>query len=208
MAKSWSAVDGTSLTTPLVTTQSASLVHDYQAEGRLVYLKDMGFDAKGHPVILYLTSKGYESGPRNDPRLWQTARWTGQSWEIHPVTTSDNNYDFGSLYLEPEGLWRIIAPTQSGPQPYNPGGEVVMWISRDEGKSWEKAKQLTSNSTRNHTYVRRPLNAHPDFYALWADGNARQPSESCLYFTNQNGDHVWRLPTSMSADMARPEVAW
>lgn len=208
MGKSWTTADGKAIELPLTTTQTACLVHNYQAEGLLVYLKDMGFDCHGNPVILYLTSKGYESGPKNDPRVWNTARWNGSSWEIHPVTTSDNNYDFGSLYIEEEGLWRIIAPTESGPQPYNPGGEVVMWISRDQGKSWEKAKQLTRDSKRNHTYVRRPLDAHPDFYALWADGDARQPSESCLYFTNRNGDHVWRLPTSMSADFARPEIAW
>jgi hypothetical protein len=52
------------------------------------------------------------------------------------------------------------------------------------------------------------LNAHPDFYAFWADGNGREPSESYLYFTNQKGDHVWRLPGKMEADSAKPEVAW
>ena len=71
-----------------------------------------------------------------------------------------------------------------------------------------KGKQLTRNSARNHTYVRRPVNANPDFYALWADGNARQSSESYLYFTNQRGDHVWRLPASMTADSSAPEQAW
>ena len=135
-------------------------------------------------------------------------RWTGKEWLIRPFTTSGNNYDHGSLYIEPDGAWRVIAPTDLGPQPYNPGGEMVMWTSLDQGTTWKRVKQLTHDSPRNHTDARRPLNAHPNFCALWAEGNARQPSESCLYFTNQHGDHVWRLPPSMTADSAAPEQAW
>ena len=66
------------------------------------------------------------------------------------------------------------------------------------------ARQLTSGSTRNHTYVRRPVRAHPDFYALWADGNARKPSNSSLYCTNRAGE-VFRLPETMHRDSASPE---
>jgi hypothetical protein len=130
------------------------------------------------------------------------------AWEFRTLATSHNNYDHGSLYVEPDGAWRVIAPTAPGPQDYNPGGEVVSWLSRDQGASWQKVKQLTTGSKHNHTYMRRPVNAHPDFYSLWADGNAREPSESSLYFTNRAGDHVWRLPTSMAEDFAAPEVAW
>jgi hypothetical protein len=69
-------------------------------------------------------------------------------------------------------------------------------------------KQLTRDSEYNHTYVRRPVNAHPDFYALWADGHARQQSDSRLYFTDRDGTHVWRLPVQFDGDTAKPEVAW
>jgi hypothetical protein len=206
--KTWMTVDGKRVTTPLMEVQNPALVHDYQAEKLLVYLKDLQFDKDGRPVILFLTSKGYASGPANDPRTWRTARWTGSAWEIRPFTTSDHNYDFGSLYVEADGTWRVIAPTEPGPQPYGTGGEMVMWTSRDEGKTWNKVKPLTRNSRFNHTYARRPVNAHPDFYALWADGDARQPSESHLYFTNRSGDYVWRLPPVMKDEFARPEIIW
>jgi len=83
---------------------------------------------------------------------------------------------------------------------------MIVWTSQDQGQTWKKNKQLTHNSTRNHTYARRPVDAQPDFYALWADGNARQPSESYLYFTNQRGEHVWRLPAKMKSDFAQPEI--
>ena len=206
--RSWQTVDGQSVNTPICTPDSPALVYDSRAGGLLVYLKDLTFDAAGHPVILFLTSKGYESGPKNDPRQWKTARWTGRQWVFLPVTRSLNNYDHGSLYIEDDGTWRVIGPTEPGPQPYNPGGEMAMWVSRDQGATWQKVKQLTRDSTRNHTYSRRPVNAHPDFYALWADGHGREPSESCLYFTNREGDHVWRLPPMMPGDFAKPEIAW
>ncbi|MEQ8789149.1 MAG: BNR-4 repeat-containing protein [Pirellulaceae bacterium] len=202
--RSWRTVAGKPLELPLITPDNAALVHDYAAEGLNVYLKDIRLDAAGRPVILYITSGGYESGPKNDPRTWTTARWTGEAWDIRPVTTSDNNYDMGSLYLEDDGAWRIIAPTQPGPQRYNPGGEMAMWLSRDQGGSWTKVKQLTQDSPRNHTYARRPVDAHADFYALWADGHGREPSPSDLYFATREGD-VFRLPREMEGDFAQPE---
>ncbi len=203
--KTWRNVQGVALQTPLTEAQNGALVHDYKSESLLVYLKDLQFDAKGSPVILYLTSKGYQSGPSSDPRTWRTACWTGKAWEIHPVTASDHNYDFGSLYIEKDGTWRIIAPTDPGPQAWGTGGSVVMWTSTDQGKTWKKLRELTPGATWNHTYVRRPVNAHPDFYGLWADGDVLAPSESRLYFTNKAGDRVWGLPVSMTSDFARPE---
>ena len=206
--RTWQNGEGVRVSMPITNVPNAALVYDSRKAGLLVYLKDLNFDAQGHPVILFLTSKGFEPGPENGPREWKTARWTGKEWVIRPFTPSGNNYDHGSLYIEPDGMWRIIAPTDLGPQPYNPGGEMVMWTSADQGATWQRVKQLTQNSPRNHTYARRPVNAHPGFYALWADGNARQPSESYLYFTNRRGDHVWRLPPSMTADSVVPEQAW
>jgi len=75
----------------------------------------------------------------------------------------------------------------------------------DEGKNWKKVRNITKNSLRNHSYARRPLNAHPDFYAFWADGNADQFSESKLYFCNKKGDKVWVLPYDMTSEFAKPE---
>ncbi len=206
--ETWRNAAGEPLEIPLNDPDNPALAAEYESKGRNVYMKDITFDADGRPVVLYLTSGGWESGPANDPRVWQTARWTGSEWDIQGSIRSDNNYDFGSLYIEKDGTWRLIAPTETGPQPYNPGGEVALWTSPDQGRTWTKAKQLTRDSEFNHTYMRRPVNAHPDFYAFWADGHARQQSESRLYFTDRDGTHVWRLPMTMDADRARPEVAW
>lgn len=202
---SWHTADGSPLDLPLETVQNKALVHDYAAEGLNVYLKDIRYDGNDRPVILYVTSRGYQAGPANDPRTWTTARWTGTKWEIRPAMTSDNNYDMGSLWIEADGTWRIIAPTETGPQPYNPGGEVAMWTSSDRGATWQKTRQLTFGSPRNHTYVRRPVNAHAGFYALWADGHGRRPSLSRLYFCDRDGT-VRILPRQMTSPMMTPRV--
>lgn len=204
--KSWSNVEGRVVRTPLTDPKNPALIYDYKSENLLVYLKDLQFDREGRPIILFLTSKGFESGPANGPRTWRTARWTGREWRIRTVFTSENNYDHGSLYLDSDKEWKIIAPALRGPQRFNPGGEVGVWVTEDEGATWRLTKQLTRKSERNHTYVRRPLDAHPDFYAFWADGDARKPSESFLYFTNKLGDRVWRLPAKMTGAFAKPEL--
>ena len=197
-------VDGKALTLPLAEIENAALVHDYQSEGLNVYLKDVRFDEQDRPVLLYLTSKGYQAGPMNDPRTWTIAHWTGSEWKIRPITTSDNNYDFGELHLRSSDDWRIIAPTETGPQPFNPGGEVVMWSSTDQGDTWTKQCQLTAGSSRNHSYVRQPQDAHPDFLAFWADGHGRKPSESHLFFANDQGS-VFELPRYLKGENAQPK---
>jgi len=206
MGKTWKTVDGRPIAPPITEWENAALVHDYRKEGKLAFLKTVDFDRQGHPVILFLTSKGWEPGPERGPYEWNTARWTGKSWEIRPLTTSDHNYDYGSLYIENGGVWRVIAPTAPGPQPFGTGGDMVMWISKDQGATWKKVKQLTHAKELNHTYARKPIGARPEFYAIWADGDTRKPSTSSLYFTDREGSKVWRLPVKMTGDTAKPEV--
>jgi hypothetical protein len=205
LGKTWKTAAGQELKIPLKDVINPALIRDYEHEGLLVYIQDLAYTAEGHPVILYTTSKGYESGPKNDPRTWTTAHWTGTKWDIHGGDiVSDNNYDLGSLYIEAGDRWRIIGPTRNGPQAYNPGGEVAMWTSSDQGRSWEMVRQMTAGSAYNHSFVRRPVNAHPDFYGFWADGHGRKPSESRLYFCNQQGD-VFRLPVQMTGELEKPQ---
>jgi hypothetical protein len=204
MGKTWQNAAGVSMDIPIRSAANAALVHDYKAEKRLVYLKEVAFGNDGHPVILYLTSGGYKSGPAQGPHIWHTARWTGKDWAIREFTRSDHNYDFGALWIEPDGTWRIIAPTEPGASPYTTGGDLVMWLSRNQGETWQKVRRLTADPVRNHGYVRKPVNAHPEFYAIWADGKTLEPSASSLYFTNKSGTAVWRLPVTMTKDFEKP----
>lgn len=205
---SWHNISGQSLEAPLDDKHNAALIHDFESEGRLVYLKDMAFDSQGYPVILVVTSADYQPGPSGDPRLWTLIRWNGTKWQLTEVTVSDHNYDMGSLYISSGKEWRIIAPTAPGPQPWGTGGEMVLWKSEDNGNSWNKVSDITRNSVRNHAYARRPVNAHPDFFAFWADGNPEAPSESHLYFTDSKGSQVWELPYTMDKDFATPKTLY
>jgi hypothetical protein len=203
--ESWWSASGEQVQIPLTDAQNPALAHEWQREGLNVYMKDLVYDAQGRPVVLVVTSKGYESGPENGPRRWVAAHWTGDAWELKQICTSDSNYDTGSLHID-GNTWTLIAPTEQGPQPYNPGGEVAVWRSEDGGESWERLRQITRESEYNHTYVRRPVNAHPSFAGFWADGHAREPSISGLYFCDIDGEQVHRLPSQMQDETERPEL--
>jgi len=199
----WRTAGGEAQTVPLRDVKNAALVRDYESEGLLVYLKDVQFDPAGNPILLYLTSKHHLPGAEFGPHTWRTAHWTNGAWRIRDVTTSDHNYDFGQLYVE-GSRWRVLAPTDPGPQPFTTGGEVVLWESNDEGATWKRVKSITAGSRLQQTFVRRPVNAHPQFYAFWADGDAERESASSLYFTDKDGSAVWTLPAEMTAEFEKP----
>ena len=204
--KSWQTITGETIYTPLTTVHNPAMIRNYQQEKKLVYIHDIQFDLKNHPVILYTVSTSHMPGPlaERGPRIWTIAKWSGKEWNYYTVTSSDHNYDTGALYIEPDGTWRIIGPTDPGPQPLGTGGEMVLWTSKDQGRTWSRVREITQHSELNHSYARRPLNAHPDFYAFWADGNPDQYSESRLYFSNQDGTKVYMLPTTMKKDFESP----
>ncbi len=203
--ETWTNAKGETLDLPLTEVENPALVRDFLSHEQNVYIKDIRLGLDGHPVILHLVSQGHAAGPENDPRTWATARWTGEDWDFRDITTSGHNYDTGSLYIESDGMWRVIIPSETGPQQYGTGGEIALWTSNDQGMTWEKVRDITSNSKYNHGYARRPVNAHPDFYAFWADGNPDEFSESRIYFTNREGDVVRVLPYHMDEDFATPE---
>jgi hypothetical protein len=205
MGRTWRNVRGEQVETPLIKPGNTALVRDYRAEKQLVYIHDLDLDRRGHPVILYITAADFVPGPKSDPRWWTVAHWTGAEWEYARVVRANHNYSTGALCIE-DGRWRIIGPAKRGPQPIGAGGEVAIWTSTDEGKTWSKQRDVTRNSAMNHNYVRRPLNAHPDFFLFWADGDPEQFSQSRLYFSNQAGDRAWRLPYQMNCEFAVPEA--
>ncbi|MCX6906213.1 MAG: BNR-4 repeat-containing protein [Verrucomicrobia bacterium] len=204
--KTWRNVRGEPVDLPLTASANPALVRDFQAERRLIYIHDLDLDREGRPAVLFTTSADYRPGPGGDPRWWTVAHWLGNQWEFSQVTPANHNYSTGSMNLEPDGSWRIIGPTERGPQPIGSGGEVALWSARDAGKTWHKERDVTAGSQMNHNYVRRPMNAHPDFYAFWADGNPDRFSVSNLYFTNQAGNQVWRLPYDMEGEFASPTL--
>jgi hypothetical protein len=203
MGKTWQTASGEPTNPPLNVAANPALVRNYENEGSLVYIMDLAFDGYGHPAILYNVSDRWAPGPEGGMKQWRISHWNDGVWRHLDVAKSDNNYDMGSLYIEPDGTWRIIGPIEKGPQEYNPGGEIVMLTSTDEGATWDR-KQITTGSEFNHTYCRKVLNGNNDFYAFWADGHGRKPSTSRIYFTVKDGTSVFQLPVTMTTEYARP----
>lgn len=203
--QTWTTAAGKPVTVPLTDVKSPALVIDYQAQGKLMYTCDLNFDRDGHPLLLYVTSRGAQPGPDNGPRELCLTRWDGHAWQTSVVTQTDHNYDMGSLWVTGDE-WKIIAPTLPGPQPWGGGGEMCLWTSMDAGKTWAVKKQITRNSDLNHNYARRPRNARDPFFAFWADGNPNKFSESRLYFCDSTGERVWELPYDMEGETASPRL--
>ncbi len=196
-----------------------ALVHDYAAEGRLVYLKDVAFDPDGNPVLVYLTSPQFHPGPIVEsvpgrtstcPRTVHTAAWDpgAGAWTIRDVGRVDHNYDYGVLRIEggadgEEPLWRLTFPMGEGPQPHGTGGEMRVLTSRDRGRSWRTEHRYAGLSGFNHTYARKILHGHRDFTTLWADGDPNGYSPSDLYFANADGSAVHRLPRAFPGGVDR-----
>lgn len=205
MGKSWTTAAGAPINIPLTEINNSALVKDFLSETKLVHINDLNFDKDGNPVILILTSNDQNPGPAGNPREWVIVNWKDNRWHFNKVCESTHNFDLGSLYVS-ENEWRIIGPTEPGPQKYGTGGELALWISNNEGIEWKKIRNVTENSIYNNSFVRRPLNSHKDFYALWTDGNTDKFSVSRLFFTNAKCDKVWILPYNMSKKSARPQL--
>lgn len=205
--QTWTTVDGQPVSVPVTKRDANCRVVDYESLDKNCYIKDLNFDDQGNPVIIYVISDNHKTGPEGGKREWFSLYWNGSEWEKTKITESTHCYDSGSIWIESD-KWTIIAPTtpmpEGDPRYWGAGGEVAEWTSYDKGKTWTRTRQLTSNSERNHTYVRRPFYADDDFYAYWADGNTDAFSKSCLYFSNKSGK-VFRMPYDMTAEWQKPE---
>lgn len=201
--KTWTNAAGEKVELPITREEGPALVKNFRKAGKNCYIKDINFDKDGNPVILYLTSDSHLTGPQGGAREWWTAHWNGKAWNHSYITTSTHCYDTGSLYVEGK-MWYVLGPTEPGPQYWGAGGEMALWRSQNNGDVWEHDRYLTRNSQRNHSYARRPVNAHPDFFAFWADGDTDKFSISNLYFCTKDGK-VFRMPYTMSEEWEKPQ---
>lgn len=200
LVKTWKTIENKTIELPVTDIKSDALIKDYEAEGKFVYISDLNFDKNGNPVILVILARDFMPGPDGGPREWIIVHRKDNKWNFSKVCESDHNMDMGSLYID-DNEWKIIGTTEPGPQKYGTGGEVALWISRNEGIKWEKVSNLTNNSINNNSFVRRPVNENNDFYAFWTDGNTAGISPSLLYFTNRKCNRVWVLPYEMTGSM-------
>ncbi|MEM9883063.1 MAG: BNR-4 repeat-containing protein, partial [Planctomycetota bacterium] len=208
----WRTADGRPVELPIDSPRCSALVHDFEGEARLCFIKDLITDAEGRPLVLYSTSRGWEPGPQHGPHAWWLARQRPGGWTHHRITDSDHNYDAGSLFvdLRPGGGERLtlIGATEPGPQPFAAGGRIAVWTSDDAGVTWTRDWLLTpADAEVNHNYPRRPLHAHPGFRVFWADGHGYHPSSSSLWFAADDDPTARRVVVRLAArsDPRTPE---
>lgn len=199
--KTWTTASGEKLNVPLTEVANTALIREYYSKGKNIYVKDVSFDELGNPIVLYLVSSGANPGPGNGLREWFVTYWNGKAWIDRKVTTSDHNYDMGSLITD-GNKWTVIAPVQNSPQKWGGGGEVVMYESTNKGLTW-KRNQITQNSIRNHNYIRKSVGGKDPFLYFWTDGNPLEFSKSQMYFGDSKGQ-IWQLPFDMKSDNEKP----
>ncbi|MHC4673307.1 MAG: BNR-4 repeat-containing protein [Planctomycetota bacterium] len=200
LGKNWRNVRRKKVDLPLKKVDNPALVRDYGSQKWLIYPKDLNIDRFGFPTILYIMKREIDSPNRKMSCIWTTARWYGRDWEFSGQIRSDKILDVACLNIDQNRNVRLIGPTQTGPQPDQPGGEIIMWTTETQGRSWFK-KTITQNSKFNHNCVRRPVNAHQQFDSFWFDG---QPCHSRLYFAD-NAGNAFVLPTNMTKDFEKPQ---
>ena len=201
--KTWQTVDKKKLSLPVTNLNSPARVVNYSDAKKNIYLKDMVYDKNGNPICLYLVSNGHQPGPNSAPYIWKVTLWNGFEWLTYNITTSDHNYDMGSLWVD-ENFWRLVAPVGIPPQKWGVGGEIEIWSSIDKGHNWKKEKAITKNSDFNHSYVRKVVDGKAPFVFFWADGDPHEFSKSQLYFGDLKGN-VFLLPYSMKDNFEKPE---
>jgi hypothetical protein len=204
LGKTWRSGDGKVIQIPLNLIHNEALVRDFETEKKHVYIKDINIDATGNPVILILISNDYRPGPGGDPRDLIIVHRKENKWMFTKICELFHNYSMGSVFIK-ENEWTVIAPTSPGPKKYGTGGEMVKWVSTDQGNSWKMSAEITKNSEFNGTFARRPVNASKSFYSFWCDGDPEKRSESRLYFTDESCRNIWVLPYNMERDLERPK---
>ncbi len=197
----WQTTSGAAVDLPLGKPDGPALIRDYRSTRRIVYPKDLNFDRMGNPTVVYMAAPGPRSRVRQKRRVWYTARWF-RDWEITGLITSDHNLDAGCLHITQEYQFRLIAPTHPGPQPDTAGGDILMWISDDQGRSWGRYL-LTADKQFNHQDARRPLDTSDDLYAFWVSGDMEKGGHGRIFFCNKRGA-VFGLPEIMDGPTTRP----
>lgn len=189
----WRNIQNETLTLPLHSANNKTLIKDYENEGYLVYIMDIVFDKNENPVILYNISDSYLPDKTVTVRFLKVAYFKDDSWNFKTISETDHNYNMGTIYVN-EDSWKIAVPTKAGPQKGSPGGEIELWVSKNEGSSWNSEGVINYDDPFNHNYVRRVVNANSEFAFFWSSGHGFKPSESKLYFSDINGKNTISMP--------------
>jgi hypothetical protein len=151
----------------------ADVVYDGSRSGVSAWVWDVAVDAGGRPVIVYATF------PSTRDHVYWYARWTGQGWSSHRLTTGGPTISPGTI----EGQY-------SGGLVLDHENPSILWVSRKLRGSFALEKWWTSDGGAHWRHVtvirtrggnvrpvvpRGPQDGQPQ--VLWLHGRYRSYSE-------------------------------
>jgi hypothetical protein len=197
--RSWHGADGQKIELPIRDADHFSLMRDYRSMKRITSIKDLNFDRMGNPTVLYMSTFAPGIKARRLRKTWYTARWFRQ-WYMTGLIMSDHIEDSGCLLIDERMNWTLPATTDPGLRPNVPGGDVVMWLSRDQGRSWYR-KTLTEG--RHCWSLVRPRRSNAELAFLWLGAELDDFNGASVYYSDESGQ-VRALPRAIPGDDAPP----
>lgn len=197
--QSWHSADGRKIELPIEQVDHFSRMRDYCSMKRITSIKDVNFDRMGNPTVLYMSTFAPEVRGRRLRKTWYTARWFRQ-WYTTGLIMSDHIGDSGCLLIDERMNWTLLATTDPGLCEGMAGGDVVMWLSRDQGRSWYRG---TLTEKRHCWGIRRAWPASAEMTAMWLGADIDDFQGATIYYSDDSGS-VRKLPGGMDGDWGVP----
>lgn len=137
------------LATPVHRDQADRLCRVWDTDWRYTNIPPaIAFDARGQPVFLHVLS---DDDSFDAFTYYFVAQRDGQ-WSQTAIAPSNHSWNGAHLESRPDGSWRALL-VGGGPEldpdqrmDKHGGGRVEEWISRDDGHTWERLRDLTPDS--------------------------------------------------------------
>ena len=155
----WNKRNGTPVNLPCSETE-ADLVFDSKEDQ--CYMWDLVLDADNNPFIVFAC--------KEDPdHEFRFARYDN-GWLTHRITDSSQLYDASHFYsggavIDPNNVYQVYLSKKHVQL------EIERWESSDEGQSWSKGANITSDSVKDNFRPQVVKDYHRDFILLWVYGD-------------------------------------
>ncbi len=122
-----------------------------------------GYDGSGDPVTMVMTYDATEA------TIWQ-ARWSGSSWDLVEIGTSNGLANGSNPFVLDCGLDRDDVDVCWFPVKVGSRFEIFRWVSADSGATWT-GTQITSGSSADNLGPDSVWDHASDLKVIWAYGD-------------------------------------
>jgi len=155
----WMKKNKTKLTLP-ATRDNADMVFDSEYEANSVW--DIVADEKNNPFIVF----AYKQDPEHQ---YLFAQWDKASWTTDFITMSEQLYGNGHFFsggivIDPHDVYTVYLSKKRGRL------EIEKWKSKDKGKTWRLAEEITKDSGQDNFRMQLVENYTDNLRLVWASG--------------------------------------